>query len=111
MNAQHARLSGLLNVLAEALHNGRDPKPAFQEFVRAAARHFADEERLMAEVRYAGAAAHREPATFGILVRESGRADAIQRIRLADVAGAGVCDGHQDGAASLARHPHRWRAP
>lgn len=60
MDAQHADLFALLNVLAEALQNGRDPRPPFRGFIGAVARHFADEERLMVEARYKGAPGHRE---------------------------------------------------
>jgi diguanylate cyclase (GGDEF)-like protein/hemerythrin-like metal-binding protein len=60
MDAQHARMAGLLNALAAAFHDGRDHKAAFAEFTRYAAFHFASAERLMALTGYAGAAGHRD---------------------------------------------------
>lgn len=60
MDAQHARMAELLNVLATVLHNGQDHKTAFGEFIRYAAFHFASEERLMAQSTYACAAEHRD---------------------------------------------------
>jgi diguanylate cyclase (GGDEF)-like protein/hemerythrin-like metal-binding protein/PAS domain S-box-containing protein len=58
MDTEHARLVELLNALAVALHDGQDHKPAFGEFIRYAAYHFAAEERLMAQSHYANAAEH-----------------------------------------------------
>jgi diguanylate cyclase (GGDEF)-like protein/hemerythrin-like metal-binding protein len=58
MDAQHATMTKLLNALRAALHDGRDHKAAFAEFMRYAAFHFASEERLMALSGYAGAAEH-----------------------------------------------------
>jgi diguanylate cyclase (GGDEF)-like protein/hemerythrin-like metal-binding protein/PAS domain S-box-containing protein len=58
MDQQHARLAELLNGLAAALHSGSDSRTALGEVVRYAAFHFGCEERLMARIGFAGAAAH-----------------------------------------------------
>ncbi|HTW70668.1 MAG TPA: bacteriohemerythrin [Acetobacteraceae bacterium] len=91
MDAQHAHLFDLLNVLAEALQNGREPKPPFREFIGAVARHFADEERLMVEAGYPSAARHREEH---------------QRL-LAEVAGL-VLDGQDVSASLVLRYLQDW---
>jgi diguanylate cyclase (GGDEF)-like protein/hemerythrin-like metal-binding protein/PAS domain S-box-containing protein len=91
MDAQHARLAGLLNELAAALHDGRDPRPAFGEFIRYAAHHFAAEERLMAQAAYANAAAHR---------------DTHQRL-LADVSGLAL-EGEDVSASLILRYLQEW---
>jgi len=91
MDQDHIRLCDLLNVLAEALLNGRDPNPAFRDFVRAASWHFAHEERLMAETRYANAATHREQH---------------QRL-LVEVAGL-VLDGEDISPSLVLRYLQEW---
>jgi diguanylate cyclase (GGDEF)-like protein/hemerythrin-like metal-binding protein/PAS domain S-box-containing protein len=91
MDAQHARLAELLNELAAALHNGKDHRTAFGEFIRYAAFHFASEERLMAQSHYADAAEHR---------------DMHQRL-LADVSGL-VLDGHDVSASLTLRYLQEW---
>lgn len=60
MDAQHAAMADALNMLATALHNGDDHRPAFRDFIRYAAFHFASEERLMALSHYHRAANHQD---------------------------------------------------
>jgi len=91
MDEDHMRLCELLNALAEALLNGRDPEPAFRDFVHAAARHFADEERLMAGAGYPHAARHREQH---------------QRL-LAEIAGL-VLDREDTSASVVLRYLQEW---
>ena len=91
MDAQHRGLAELLGALGEALYNGLDPRPRFREFVRAAARHFADEERLMVESNYADAAAHR----------------GLHQRLLADVDGM-VLEGEGISPSSILRYLHEW---
>jgi hemerythrin-like metal-binding protein len=91
MDAEHASLFALLNALAEALQNGRDPRPPFRQVIGAAARHFAGEERLMADARYPGAAGHREQH---------------QRL-LAEVAGLAL-DGEDVSTSLVLRYLQDW---
>ena len=91
MDVQHARLAALLNELAATLHDGRNPRPAFGEFIRYAAHHFAAEERLMVDAAYAKAAAHR---------------DTHQRL-LADVSGLAL-EGEDVSASLILRYLQEW---
>jgi diguanylate cyclase (GGDEF)-like protein/hemerythrin-like metal-binding protein/PAS domain S-box-containing protein len=91
MDSQHARLAGLLNELAAALHDGRNPRTAFGEFLRYAAHHFAAEERLMAHAAYAKATEHR---------------DMHQRL-LAD-ASALALEGEEVSASLILRYLQEW---
>jgi diguanylate cyclase (GGDEF)-like protein/hemerythrin-like metal-binding protein len=60
IDEQHGRLVELLNQLTDALRNGEVHDAALQEVVRYTKFHFATEERLMRNLRYDGAAAHRD---------------------------------------------------
>jgi diguanylate cyclase (GGDEF)-like protein/hemerythrin-like metal-binding protein len=91
MDAQHAQLFVLLNVLAEALQNARDPMPPFHDFIGAVARHFADEERLLVEACYPDISRHREQH---------------QRL-LAEVAGL-VLDGEDISTSLVLRYLQDW---
>lgn len=91
IDAQHAELAALLNELAADLRDGRNTGPSFQAFIRAAAAHFAAEERLMAQSAYAGTAAHRE----------------MHRRLLADVSGLSLQPGEGDASLML-RYLQEW---
>ncbi len=91
MDTQHARLAALLNELAAALHDGRNPRLPFGEFIRYAAHHFAAEERLMVHAGYAKAAEHR---------------DTHQRL-LADVSGLAL-EGEDVSASLILRYLQEW---
>jgi diguanylate cyclase (GGDEF)-like protein/hemerythrin-like metal-binding protein/PAS domain S-box-containing protein len=91
MDVQHARLAELLNTLAAALHNGEDHKPAFGEFLRYAAFHFASEERLMALSGYASATTHCE----------------MHQRLLADVSGLAL-DGEGVSTSLVLRYLQEW---
>jgi hemerythrin len=77
--------------LAAALHDGRNPRPAFGEFIRYAAHHFAAEERLMVHAAYPKAAEHR---------------DTHQRL-LADVSGLAL-EGEDVSASLILRYLQEW---
>jgi diguanylate cyclase (GGDEF)-like protein/hemerythrin-like metal-binding protein/PAS domain S-box-containing protein len=91
MDVQHERLADLLNELAAALHNGRNYRAAFGEFIRYAAFHFADEERLMAQAGFSGAAGH---------------CDMHQRL-LADISGLAL-EGEGVSASLILRYLQEW---